>query len=82
MLTEYIRAAMHRATYEILPNDRTFWGEIPGLQGIWANADSLEACRDELEEVLEAWMLFRLQNGLALPVVDGIDLNIERKEAV
>jgi predicted RNase H-like HicB family nuclease len=82
MLTEYIRAAMHRATYEILPNDRTFWGEIPGFQGVWANADSLEACRDELEEVLEEWMLFRLKNSLALPVVGGIDLNIDYKEAV
>lgn len=82
MLTEYIRAAMHRATYEILPNDRNFWGEIPGFQGVWANADSLEACRDELEEVLEEWMLFRLKNSLELPVVDGIDLNIDYKEAV
>jgi hypothetical protein len=32
MLTEYIHAAMHRATYEIL-SDGTFYGEIPRLPG-------------------------------------------------
>jgi hypothetical protein len=34
MLTRYIQAAMHRATYEILPDDRTFYGEIPGFAGV------------------------------------------------
>lgn len=29
MLTEYIRAAMRRARYEILEDDGTFYGEIP-----------------------------------------------------
>ena len=53
MLTNYIRAAMHRARYEILLDDGTFYGEIPGFEGIYANADTLEACREELEEVLE-----------------------------
>ena len=28
MLTQYIQAAMHRATYELL-EDGTFYGEIP-----------------------------------------------------
>src|SRR5262245_1854078 len=41
MLTEYIQAAMRRATYEILPEDKTYYGEIPGFQGVWANADTL-----------------------------------------
>ncbi len=53
MLTDYIRATMHRAKYEILEDDGTFYGEIPGFQGVWANAKTLEACRDELESVLQ-----------------------------
>lgn len=53
MLTEYIRAAMKKARYEILPDDKTFYGEIPDFDGVYANADTLEACRDELEDVLE-----------------------------
>jgi predicted RNase H-like HicB family nuclease len=59
MLMNYIRVAMHRARYEILPDDGTFYGEIPGFAGVYANADTLEACREELREVLEEWILLR-----------------------
>jgi predicted RNase H-like HicB family nuclease len=80
MLTEYLRAAMKRARYEILPDDNTFYGEIPGFDGVYANTDTLEGCRDELEEVLEEWIFFRISRNLSLPVVDGIELVI--KEAL
>jgi len=68
MLTEYLRAAMKKARYEILPDDNTFYGEIPGFDGVYANADTLEGCRDELEEVLEEWIFFRMSRNLSLPV--------------
>jgi predicted RNase H-like HicB family nuclease len=77
MLTDYIRAAMRQARYEILPDDGTFYGEIPGFDGVYANADTLEACREELEEVLEEWILFRVSRQLSLPVVEGIELTIK-----
>jgi len=77
MLTDYIQAAMRRAHYEILQDDGTFYGEIPGFRGVWANADTLETCREELAEVLEEWMLFRVSKNLPLPVVDGIELVIK-----
>lgn len=80
MLTRYISGAMHRATYEILPDDGTFYGEIPGFQGVYANAATLEACRDELEEVLEGWILLRISRNMPLPIVDGMSLTF--KEAV
>lgn len=76
MLTSYIQAAMRRATYEMLP-DGTFYGEIPGFQGVWANAPTLEACREELWETLEGWILLGLQLGHPLPIVDGIELAIQ-----
>ncbi len=78
MLIAYIRAAMHRAKYEILSDDSSFYGEIPGFQGVYATANTLEACRDELEEVLEGWILFRVSRNLALPVVDNIDLSVKK----
>jgi predicted RNase H-like HicB family nuclease len=77
MLTSYIRAAMHLAKYEILLDDGTFYGEIPGFDGVYANTDTLETCRDELEEVLEEWILFRVSRNLPLPVVDQIELIIK-----
>ncbi len=77
MLTKYIQAAMHRAKYEILSDDGSFYGEIPGFNGVYGNASTLEACRDELEEVLEEWILFRVSRGLSLPTIDGIELTIQ-----
>lgn len=67
MLTEYIRSAMRQATYEIL-SDNTFYGEIPGFQGVYANTGKLEACREELQEVLEGWIVLGLRMGHSLPV--------------
>jgi len=77
MLTNYIRAAMHRARYEILLDDGTFYGEIPGFEGVYANADTLEACREELEEVLEEWILLRVFRNLPLPIVNEIELAVK-----
>ena len=77
MLTDYIRAAMRKARYEILPDDGTFYGEIPGFDGVYANAHALERCREELEEILEEWILLRVFKHLPLPTADGIDLTIK-----
>jgi len=77
MLTSYIRVAMHKAIYEILPDDGTFYGEIPGFDGVYSNAPTLEECRDELGEVLEEWILFRVSRNLELPTVDGLSLTIQ-----
>jgi predicted RNase H-like HicB family nuclease len=73
MLTEYLQAAMGKAKYEILSDDGSFYGEIPGFEGVYANAAQLETCRKELEEVLEEWLFFRVSKGLTLPVVDGLE---------
>lgn len=72
MLAEYFHAALRHAHYEILPDDGTFYGEIPGFQGVYANAETLESCRDLLAEVLEEWTLLRVARRLPLPAVDGI----------
>lgn len=78
MLRNYIQAALRRANYEILADDGSFYGEIPGFQGVYANAEKLEACREELEEVLEEWILFSISRNLPLPVVDGIELAVRQ----
>ncbi len=77
MLTAYIEAAMRKASYEILPDGEGYFGKIDGLDGVWANAETLEACRDELLEVLEEWLLLGLKMGHEIPVVDGIDLCVK-----
>ena len=77
MLTDYLNAALRRARYEILPDDQSFYGEIPEFTGVYANAATLEDCRAELAEVLEEWVLFRVSRSLPLPVVDGLELKIK-----
>ena len=74
MLTSYIQAAMQRAKYEILEDD-TFYGEIPGLQGVYANAKTRDACREELQEVLEGWIILGLRLGHTLPEIEGIRID-------
>jgi predicted RNase H-like HicB family nuclease len=82
MITEYIRAAMHKATYEILEDDGTFFGHIPDCKGVWANEITLEACRDELESALEDWLLVGISLHHHLPVIDGIDINAVQGELI
>jgi predicted RNase H-like HicB family nuclease len=77
MLTEYIEAAMRKAKYEILCDDNTFYGYIPGFDGVYANAEDLETCRSELKEVLEEWIMLGISHHLPLPIVDGIKLLVE-----
>ncbi len=77
MITEYIQAALRHATYEILPDENLFFGRIPGLQGVMASDESLEACRETLREVLEGWILLRVARRLPIPSVDGIELTVD-----
>lgn len=80
MLTNYIAGAMHRATYEIL-SDNSYYGEIPGFQGVLANAKTLESCREQLQEVLEGWIILGLRLGHSMPVIDGIELASKEEAA-
>ena len=77
MLLEYIDAALRHARYEILKDDGTYYGEIPECNGVYANAATLEDCREELREGLEEWVLFRVHRQLSLPVINGIELTIK-----
>ena len=67
---------MALATYEIL-EDKTFYGEIPGFKGVYASESSLEKCREELESVLEDWILFSISKHHELPVINGISLEVK-----
>jgi len=77
LLTSYITAAMRRARYEILPENEGYFGTIDMLPGVWANAASLEVCRDQLQEVLEEWIVLGLRMEHDLPEIDGIQLGIQ-----
>ena len=75
MLAAYIDQAMEQAVYEIIEDEGTYWGEIPGLQGVWVRHTTLEGCRRELRDALSDWIALRLHLNLAAPMVASLDLN-------
>lgn len=78
MLSEYIAKKLKEAIYEIL-KDGTYFGEIPGLKGVWANARNLEDCRKELQEVVEDWILLKVMDHEKIP---GFEFKVGRRAFV
>lgn len=74
MLSKYIAAAMERAEFKEL-EDGSVFGEIPQIDGVWSNADTVEESREELREVLEEWIVLSLSQNLPIPPIDGITIN-------
>jgi len=54
MITKHITLKLEQAKYKILDNG-DYFGEILGIQGVWASGKTLEECRETLREVLEEW---------------------------
>ena len=77
MILEYVEAGLRHARYEILADDCSYYGAIPECNGVYANAETLEDCRDQLREVLDGWVLLRVHRNLPLPAIDGIELAIQ-----
>jgi predicted RNase H-like HicB family nuclease len=66
MIRQYVETALCKAHYEKL-RDGIFYGEVPRLRGVLATSASLEACRDQLAEVVEECVLVRVARGLSVP---------------
>lgn len=75
MITQYIEAIMKKARYEILEDDRSIYWSIPWFTWVWANAKTLEKCREELQEILEEWLLIKIRKMKFVPTVKQYDLN-------
>ena len=79
MLSRYIQAALDRAHYEIIDDDEPYYGEVPGLEGVWASGASLEACRNALAEVVEDWVFVSIARGLQIPPLGEVKLRLPQK---
>ncbi|MCC6587011.1 MAG: type II toxin-antitoxin system HicB family antitoxin [Bryobacterales bacterium] len=80
MVTAYIQAAMRHAHYEIIEDAKPFYGSIRECPGVWATGETLEACREELQSVLEDWIVLGLRMGHSMPAIDGMTVGPERLE--
>ena len=81
MLFEYIQKALKKAEYKILDNG-TWFAEIPGFEGVWANAKTEEECRFELQEVLEEWLILKIRDRDPIPEIEGIAIKVKEVAAV
>ena len=75
MITEYVQKALEDAQYKRLEDD-TWFAEIPGFSGVWANAQTVETCRRDLSEVLEEWLLLKIRDGDQVPDLGNASLRI------
>jgi predicted RNase H-like HicB family nuclease len=82
MIEAYIQAALDRAHYEKIEDLKPYYGEVPGLDGVWANGRTLEECRRELAEAIEDWLLFSIAKGFPIPPVGGVELHLPAEVAV
>ena len=80
MLTEYLNAALKKAEYKKI-DDGTWYADIPGFIGVWANADSVEGCRSELREVLEEWLILKIRDEDLIPTINGFGIHIKQEAA-
>jgi predicted RNase H-like HicB family nuclease len=80
MLFEYTQKALKRARYKTL-DDGTWFAEIPGFEGVWANAGTVEECRHELLEVLEEWLVLKIRDQDPIPELEGIEIRVREDAA-
>lgn len=78
MLSSFIDSELKSASYKIL-SDGTYFGEIKGVRGVWANAKTLEACRIQLQEVLEDWLVVKIKSGDRIP---GLHFDFDQRRTL
>jgi predicted RNase H-like HicB family nuclease len=75
ILVKYCEQALQQAKYKTL-EDGTWFAEINDFEGVWGNGATVEDCRTDLLEALEEWVILKLQDGEALPVVEGVTIKV------
>jgi len=77
MISRYIEQALARATYEQL-EDGSWSAHVRQLRGVIATGTSIEACRSQLGEVVEEWILVRVARGLSVPRIGGVAIRVRK----
>ena len=66
MISRYLEEALRRARYVAMPGSG-YTATVRGLRGVIAHARTRAACRTQLSEVVEEWVLVRVARGLRIP---------------
>ncbi len=76
VITRYLERALRRARYRRI--DGIYCATVPGLPGVIATGSTREACRAQLSEVVEEWVLVRVARGLRVPPLDGATIEVRK----
>ncbi len=77
MISRYIDRALRAAHYSPL-EEGGFCATVPALRGVIATGTTVEACRDQLSEVIEEWVLLRVARGLTVPAIRGARIQVRQ----
>ena len=68
------KAARHGLARQL--EDGHWFAEIEGFLGVWAEGESQKEALDELESVVEEWVLLKIRDcDRDIPVLESLDLN-------
>jgi predicted RNase H-like HicB family nuclease len=82
MFSEYLAVALEKAQYKTIEDEYPCFAEVPELEGVWATGKTIEDCRNELIDVIEEWIVARLQRGLSIPTINGQTIGAPPRETV
>jgi predicted RNase H-like HicB family nuclease len=77
MILRYIDRALHKARYSAIDGG-AYAATVTGLRGVVATGATLEACRENLAEVIEEWVLVRVAKGLSVPAIGGVTVHVKK----
>ena len=72
-LSRYVEASLNQAEYETDENGAIV-GSVPGASGFFAEGQTHEEARSNLQEVIEGNVLLALQLGWDVPSIPGVDI--------
>lgn len=72
-LSKYVEAALQKAEYERDENGVVI-AKVPGASGFFAQGDTFEEARANLQDVIEGNVMLALQLGLEIPPIEGVEI--------
>ena len=72
-LSKYVEAALKMAEYEKDEHGIVI-ARVPEASGFFAQGDTFEEARANLQDVIEGNVMLALQLGLAIPQIQGVEI--------
>jgi predicted RNase H-like HicB family nuclease len=72
-LSKYVEAALKKAEYQRDENEIVI-GKVPEASGFFAQGDTFEEARANLQDVIEGNVMLALQLGLEIPRIEGVEI--------